>query len=150
MGHTWKGSCQGWPSRDIHFRVLLLLTRYIGKVDSRGPGGGLPTKGHRCWLVGVKLTGVAVRGQGSDKVAVSPWTSSLSSPRLRQLFLWPSMFYFYLYIFFQGSKLLEGSHLCCGQISLCSFCLLVLGLPSVATRPPLFLLPSRKLPTAII
>lgn len=39
VGHTWKGSCQGWPSRDLHFRVLLLLTRYIGKVDSRGPGG---------------------------------------------------------------------------------------------------------------
>ena len=51
----------------------------------------------------------------------------LSSPSLNELFLWPAMFYFYLYGFFLDSKLLEGPYLCCSKISLCNIYVLVLS-----------------------
>lgn len=62
-----KGAVKVSSCQDRNFQVLLLQIRCTGKADSRGWGWGfLPTKGHRCWLLGVKVTGMVVHGRGSD------------------------------------------------------------------------------------
>lgn len=93
----------------------------------QGPRRSCPQRdaGAGCWEE--KWLGWLCVGGALTRFAGSPWTSPRYSSRFRQLFVWPGIFYFYLYIFFQGSKSLESSHLCCGQISLCNFYFLFLG-----------------------
>ena len=73
------------------------------------------------------MTGINMHRLFSDSLLNCVTLGVLSSPSLNELFLWPAMFYFYLYGFFLDSKLLEGPYLCCSKISLCNIYVLVLS-----------------------
>lgn len=129
---------------NVNLWALLLLFTCTGKVGFRGPevsaqkGLQVLTSGCQCEL-GSECRGRALTVRSAVTLDRFP---IFSKPQVTLLMACHILLLIVPFLSRFQIVIIEGSYLCCDQISLCIIYLLVLGLPSVAIRPPLSLLPS--------